>query len=82
MWKVDVTGRYGIQLGAGTQGEATNSLSTALELAAAPLFWSRRYASTEKHGYLRRGRTWLSRPSPLWQATRSRLHRDFLCRMP
>ena len=36
--EVDVTGRYGIQLGAGTQGEATNSLSTALELAGSAAF--------------------------------------------
>ncbi len=35
---VDASGRYGVQLGAGTQGAATNSLSGALELAGSSAF--------------------------------------------
>lgn len=36
--EVDSDGRYGVQLGAGTQGEATNSLSSALAVAGSAAF--------------------------------------------
>jgi hypothetical protein len=36
--QVDASGRYGVQLGAGTQGTATNSLSDALKLAGSSAF--------------------------------------------